>query len=332
MQIEKIVQNEISAFLQSKRINQDGHIFSVFNSLNRGRDIKCLQNALFQTYKNIVAFFGKEHEREIAKQMLLTLERIQAIRIDDTDEKTEPIKSAIECMKRTNHGELDSKGGLVRATKGEGVVIIVPALKAEIENNQNNPSARIIAGLHILTHEFIHVMSIWTNYDKNFMDVLYSKIHRSALEYSFGIQRHDMKDGIFYDINEGITELIARRILEKAYHGTPLIQTIDDKRYLNRVSVANKLFSLFDKTHQNQIMLKYLTGDGREVLNILKLINNGEISFFEHLKTRGKKILLRIFDLKLDNECAANDLAVVKDIFDFLNESNINIQEDIRSN
>lgn len=267
-----IIRQAIDEFVRGQRCNKDGVSYNLFDSFNRKRDIFHIKKMLNEFSKALLLLTSNGNKDEVGKQLLLIFDRIEGLRIDEKDADIPPLKFTVESMKAGHDGHLDATGGVTRAVYGEGIEMLIPAILTEIENNISNPANQTIDGFHTFVHELVHAMAVWTSVRLKKIG-LFKK--ETVFEFTQGIRPNEFEKGIFDDLNEGFAEYITIKILKKIYSGTPFEAQIKG-RYPNRVKFIEAVLGVFDKDEQQQVIELYLTGGGKDILEMFENVKDSK--------------------------------------------------------
>lgn len=246
------MKNNVRKFLNSTRKNHDGKSYLLFNSKDRIKDLSYLEDVLTSMLSMLEKFVPKQYQNDLKTHFLTTFNRIQGIRIDETDEKLPPLCFTAQDMRKHHGGQLDKNGGVTYASVYDGIVLLFPQLKTEMQARENGDTSNN-DGRHTVIHEFVHALSVWK---EDFV-----KNGRTITDYVQGIRTNQYPKGIFDDLNEGITEYISQIIMFHAYPGCKV-----EKRYPYRVKLVEKIAELYEESELINIFSLYILGRGKEVL------------------------------------------------------------------
>ena len=247
--------------LNLKQKNHNGQTYSLFNSENLINDRQYLEEFLISNLKAVSNMVFSEDKNKLAKHILKTYSRITAVRIDLVDENTQPISKIVQDMKSKHNGQIDKNGAVTLNTSYDGIVLFLPVLKEEINNNINGINS--YDGTHKALHELVHALSARKK-------VVYferdGKQHKRT-EYLTGIREMGQEQGIFDDINEGMTEYFTQKILKK--RGIPY-----EELYPWRVKLVDAIMHKFEAKERRKMFTQYITGESDLIIETFKSLEN----------------------------------------------------------
>ena len=260
--------------LDQDRINKEGQKYKLFDSENnRNESLQYISDCLDSMRTAIKKLTFIKNQDSVDDYFEETIEKISSIRIDKKDKDKFPMKLIYDEFTQNGNIKFEDKkyDGVTRSVPDDGIMMLVPELNEEIQENKTNNNNKINAR-HTLIHETLHAMSNRV------------VIENGRKKYIPGMQLYG-NDNIFDDLNEGLNEYYTRKIMQQMYPNQQI-----EERYIARTKTIDAFMQGLDQITQNKIFEAYITGNFDQVLN----------SFFTKLQTsNGESLLDRLESLRV---------------------------------
>lgn len=251
---------DIKQVLNEKRTNKDGYEYFLFDSFSREEDLQCLADCLNRYCEVVVDLYPNLNKEKIENHIVTTLRRINSIRIDEKDAKIPPMRIIIDEFTRGGKVPFQDKkhDGVTFSSKHDGILMLIPDLKCEIEENERNNTNKT-NGRHTIVHEFLHSSSVYEFVDNNGQKC-----------YFQGIKFNNAR-GLFDDLNEGLNEYFTAKVMAKMYPETKI-----ERRYPARVKLVSTIMSAIPESEQSKLFENYVTGNGLQILKYFSQYKNND--------------------------------------------------------
>lgn len=260
----------IEEALSSKRFNLDGEEYDLFacNEVNREESIARMSECLNKMRIAIVELTSEKNKEKMNEHFMEVFKEISAIRIDETDRDSYPMKIMFDEF--TQNGQIPfsekKKDGVTSSDKRDGIMLLYPEMADDVKDKREGYSPAI----HTLVHEFTHLLSIHLERQDN-----------GEESYVQGLQ-YSGHDNLLDDFNEGLTEALSEQLLRKMYPEARI-----EDRYATRKDLANGFMESLDSEVKQETFEAYVGGNADQIYN--KLFEQ-----LKHKETFREKILSMI--------------------------------------
>ena len=261
--------------LNEQRVNKDGQKYKLFDAEHdREKSLGVFASCLDSMRKEIRFMSSNDNREAVDDHFEKTIQSISAIRVDQKDRHMMPMKLIFDEFTKVGTINFDDKrkDGVTRSVADDGIMMLIPELQEEINENEANRTDNINAR-HTLVHEMLHAMSN-------------RKVVKDGRQiYQSGMQLYG-NDNIFDDINEGLNEYYTVMILEKMYPNAEI-----ENRYEARKNVVDGFMQNLSAETQGKIFEAYVSGNFDQVIS----------KYFTKMKTSTGESLLDRLELLRQN-------------------------------